>query len=77
MYMLTNEQWEAITDVAWNMITEVVDFKSLPKEQQDRIIRSDMAIVEATKRKRKTNKRTRRTREYIAEKRKIDKNYAR
>ena len=74
MFMLTNDEFEAMKVVAYDLLFEIVDFKTLTSEQKDMILRSDNAIIEAIRRKRKTNKRTR---EYIAEKRKIDKNYAR
>ena len=74
MYMLTNKQWDAVVDVVWYLLPEIRDFKTLTEEQQNKIIRADIAIVEATKRKREMNKRTA---NYIAEKRKDNKNYAR
>ena len=74
MFMLTNDEFEAMKVVAYDLLFEIVDFKTLTSEQKDMILRSDNAIIEAISRKRKTNKRTR---EYIAEKRKVDKNYAR
>ena len=67
-------EFEAMKVVAYDLLFEIVDFKTLTSEQKDMILRSDNAIIEAISRKRKTNKRTR---EYIAEKRKVDKNYAR
>ena len=72
--MLTNDEFEAMKVVAYDLLFEICDFKALTQEQKDMILRSDNAIIEAIRRKRKTNKRTR---EYIAERRKTDKNYAR
>ena len=49
-------------------------FKALSKEEQDIIIEADVVMVNLCKKRKRDNERTA---EYIAEKRKTDKNYAR
>ena len=73
MYIKTSE-FETIGDVLKEFVPQGEAFEALPKEQQEAIVKADMALMAILKRHKAQNKRTA---EYIASKRKKNKNYAR
>lgn len=70
---ITNKEFETIKK-ALELLPHGLDFENLPKETQDTIVRADTTMVNLLQKKKKSNKRTA---EYIANKRKENKNYAR
>ena len=70
---INKDEFEAI-EKALMMLPHGEYFKRLNEETQAIIINADIAMVNILKRKKKSNKKTA---EYIAERRKTDKNYAR
>ena len=70
---VTKEEFKTIENLA-NVLCTVWDFVAMPKELQDAITAYDMTLMHLIKKKKASNKKTA---EYIAEKRKSDKNYAR
>lgn len=70
---ITNSQMKALMDV-YAILPHDRDFANLPKHKQDIIVRYDVVLLDLMKKKIKDNKRTA---EYIANKRKENKNYAR
>ena len=70
---LTNKDFKAI-EKALELLPQGEAFKNLDKESQDIIVNASVTMVSLLKKKEKNNKRTA---EYIAEKRKVNKNYAR
>jgi len=70
---ITNKDFETIKK-ALELLPHGEDFNGLSKEKQDIIVNADATMVNLLKKKEKDNKRTA---EYVADKRKINKNYAR
>lgn len=70
---LTNEQFKAIED-ALALLPQDDAFNILPTEMREIIHKADLVLMELRKKKKRDNKRTA---EYIAQKRKENKNYAR
>ena len=70
---IKKDEYEAIEN-ALMLLPQGEWFKRLNEETQTIIINADIALVEILKRKKRSNKKTA---EYIAERRKTDKNYAR
>lgn len=70
---ITNKEFEAI-EMALKLLPRGDEFKNLPRETQDTIVRADTTMVNLLQKKKKSNKRTA---EYVANKRKENKNYAR
>ena len=70
---IKKDEYEAIEN-ALMLLPQGEWFKRLNEETQTIIINADIAMVEILKRKKRSNKKTA---EYIAERRKTDKNYAR
>ena len=75
---IKKSEFEAIASVLFNQSGDFVpqgaEFENLPKEQQEAIVKADTAIVNILKRHKAQN---RKTADYIANKRKQNKNYAR
>ena len=70
---ITNKDFETIKK-ALELLPHGEDFNRLSKEKQDIIVNADATMVNLLKKKEKDNKRTA---EYVANKRKTNKNYAR
>ena len=70
---LTNEEFNAIKK-ALELLPHGEKFNNLDKESQDIIVNADATMVNLLKKKRANNKKVA---EYIADKRKDNKNYAR
>ena len=70
---VTNSDFEAIKK-ALELLPHGVELKALSDDEQKTIINADAIMIKLYKKKKAGNKRTA---EYIAEKRKTDKNYAR
>lgn len=70
---ITNKDFETIKK-ALELLPHGEDFNGLSKEKQDIIVNADATMVNLLKKKEKDNKRTA---EYVADKRKTNKNYAR
>ncbi len=70
---LTNNDFLAI-EKALALLPHGEDFNNLTKETQEIIIKADQVMINLYKKKKANNKRTA---DYIAEKRKTNKNYAR
>ena len=70
---ITNKDFETIKK-ALELLPHGEDFNGLSKEKQDIIVNADATMVSLLKKKEKDNKRTA---EYVADKRKTNKNYAR
>lgn len=70
---ITNKEFEAI-EMALKLLPRGDEFKNLPRETQDIIVNADATMVNLVRKKNANNKRTA---EYIANKRKENKNYAR
>lgn len=70
---MTNSDFKKI-EAALMLFPNGKEFEALPQEEQDIIIEAEMVMMNLLKKKKRDNKRTS---EYIAEKRKTDKNYAR
>lgn len=70
---ITNKDFEIIKK-ALELLPHGEDFNGLSKEKQDIIVNADTTMVNLLKKKEKDNKRTA---EYVADKRKTNKNYAR
>ena len=70
---LTNKNFEAI-EKALRLLPHGKEFDQLDKENQDIIVNAEVVMVELLKKKNASNEKTAK---YIADKRKINKNYAR
>ena len=70
---ITNKEFEAI-EMALKLLPRGDEFKNLSRETQDIIVNADATMVNLVRKKNANNKRTA---EYIANKRKENKNYAR
>lgn len=70
---MTNDDFKKI-EKALMLLPQGEEFKALPKETQDIIVDANVVMVRLLKKKKTNNAKTA---NYIAEKRKLDKNYAR
>ena len=70
---LTNDEFKAI-EKALELLPHGNTFVGLSEEKQNIIVNADRAMVNVLKKKKAANKKTA---EYIANKRKLNKNYAR
>lgn len=70
---ITNEDFRAI-EKALYLLPQDEEFNALPKEQQDIIVNANVVMINLLKKKKRNNIKTAKS---IAEKRKLDKNYAR
>ena len=70
---LTNKEFEAI-ERALDLLPQGKEFKALPKKKQEIIAEADATMMNLLKKKKENNKRIA---EYVAMKRKENKNYAR
>lgn len=70
---LTNAEFEAIKK-ALELLPHGEEFENLDKESQDIIVNADSTMIRLLKKKKANNKKVA---EYIADKRKTNKNYAR
>lgn len=70
---ITNKEFDAIKK-ALDLLPKCAGFDALRKESQDIIINADVVMMNLLKKRERDNKRTA---EYIAGKRKVNKNYAR
>jgi hypothetical protein len=70
---ITNKQYEALKAAIY-LLPSGDAFTALPKEEQDTIVAAQVVLVDLYRKKKASNKKTA---DYIANKRKTDKNYAR
>lgn len=70
---LTKEEFKAI-EKALMLLPNGEEFRKLNKEEQDIVVNANVTMINLLKKRKKNNKKTA---EYIAEKRKENKNYAR
>ena len=70
---ITNADFKAI-EMAIRLLPEGEEYLKLPKETQDIIRNADVTLMKLQKKKKADNERIS---AYIADKRKVDKNYAR
>lgn len=70
---ITNKQYEALKAAIY-LLPSGDAFTALPKEEQDTIVAAQVVLINLYRKKKASNKKTA---EYIANKRKTDKNYAR
>lgn len=70
---ITNKQYEALKAAIY-LLPSGDAFTALPKEEQDTIVAAQMVLMELYRKKKAINKKTA---DYIANRRKADKNYAR
>lgn len=70
---ITKKDFEAIRD-ALALLPHGAPFEALPQEDRDTITRADAVMMELLKKRRRDNARTA---QYIAERRKTNRNYAR
>ena len=73
MYKLKNDDYDKLKNL-FDILPRGDEFKKLSIEEQDTIISAEVVMIKLIKQKKETNKKVA---EYIADKRKIDKNYAR
>jgi hypothetical protein len=70
---ITNKQYEALKAAIY-LLPSGDAFTALPKEEQDTIVAAQVVLIDLYRKKKASNKKTA---DYIANKRKTDKNYAR
>lgn len=70
---ITNKQYEALKAAIY-LLPSGDAFTALPKEEQDTIVAAQMVLMDLYRKKKASNKKTA---DYIANRRKADKNYAR
>jgi len=70
---ITNKQYEALKAAIY-LLPFGDAFTALPKEEQDTIVAAQVVLIDLYRKKKVSNKKTA---DYIANKRKTDKNYAR
>lgn len=70
---ITNKQYEALKAAIY-LLPSGDAFTALPKEEQDTIVAAQVVLMDLYRKKKASNKKTA---DYIANRRKTDKNYAR
>lgn len=70
---ITNKQYEALKAAIY-LLPSGDAFTALPKEEQDTIVAAQVVLMDLYRKKKASNKKTA---DYIASRRKVDKNYAR
>lgn len=73
MYKLKNDDYDKLKNL-FDVLPRGDEFKKLSIEEQNTIISAEEVMIRLIKQKRDTN---RKIADYIADKRKVDKNYAR